>query len=54
MIMLIIPTEISEVLNGVRDVYKESEIVCIFQPHRISRLKIYITNFQNVLRKQIQ
>ena len=33
------PTEISQVLNGVRDVYKESEIVCIFQPHRISRLK---------------
>ena len=33
------PTEISQVLNGVRDVYKENEIVCIFQPHRISRLK---------------
>ena len=33
------PTEISQVLNGVRDVYNESEIVCIFQPHRISRLK---------------
>jgi len=33
------PTEIMELLNGVRAVYKESKIVCIFQPHRISRLK---------------
>jgi UDP-N-acetylmuramate--alanine ligase len=33
------PTEIKEVLNGVKEVYKNKEIVCIFQPHRISRLK---------------
>jgi len=33
------PTEIKEVLNGVRAVYKKEEIICIFQPHRISRLK---------------
>ena len=33
------PTEIKEVLNGVKEVYKNREIVCIFQPHRISRLK---------------
>jgi UDP-N-acetylmuramate--alanine ligase len=33
------PTEIKEVLNGVRDAYKKNEIICIFQPHRISRLK---------------
>ena len=33
------PTEIKEVLNGVREVYKDKEIVCIFQPHRISRVK---------------
>ena len=32
------PTEIIEVLNGVRAAYKNSEIICIFQPHRISRL----------------
>tara|TARA_A100001011_G_scaffold24336_1_gene24192 strand:- start:5903 stop:7294 length:1392 start_codon:yes stop_codon:yes gene_type:complete len=32
------PTEISSVLNGVRKVYKNKEIVCIFQPHRISRV----------------
>jgi len=33
------PTEIKEVLNGVRAAYKENEIICVFQPHRISRLK---------------
>ena len=33
------PTEISEVLNGVKDVYKNKKIICVFQPHRISRVK---------------
>ena len=33
------PTEISSVLDGVRKVYSKEEIVCIFQPHRISRVK---------------
>ena len=33
------PSEIREVLSGVKDVYKEESIICIFQPHRISRLK---------------
>ncbi len=33
------PTEISSVLSGVRKVYKNKEIICVFQPHRISRLK---------------
>ena len=33
------PTEIREVLNGVRAAYKKEEVICIFQPHRISRLK---------------
>ena len=33
------PTEIKEVLNGVRAAYKKEEVVCVFQPHRISRLK---------------
>tara|TARA_B100000787_G_C16180549_1_gene291535 strand:- start:314 stop:1708 length:1395 start_codon:yes stop_codon:yes gene_type:complete len=33
------PTEIKELLSGVREAYKKEEIVCIFQPHRISRLK---------------
>ncbi len=33
------PTEIQEVLNGVKEAYKKEEIICIFQPHRVSRLK---------------
>jgi len=33
------PTEIKEILNGIRSAYKKNEIICIFQPHRISRLK---------------
>ncbi len=33
------PTEIKEVLNGVRAVFKKNEVICVFQPHRISRLK---------------
>ena len=33
------PTEIKEVLNGVKEAYKKEEIISVFQPHRISRLK---------------
>jgi len=33
------PTEIKELLNGVKKVYNNKEVVCIFQPHRISRLR---------------
>ena len=33
------PTEIKVVLDGVNSVYKDYEKVCIFQPHRVSRLK---------------
>jgi UDP-N-acetylmuramate--alanine ligase len=33
------PTEIKVVLEGVNKVYRDYEKVCIFQPHRISRLK---------------
>ena len=33
------PTEIKSVLDGVNKVYDGYEKVCIFQPHRISRLK---------------
>ncbi len=33
------PTEIKMVLDGVNKVYKSFDKVCIFQPHRITRLK---------------
>ena len=32
------PTEINEVLNGVKNSFKKKKITCVFQPHRISRL----------------
>ena len=45
------PTEIVEVLDGVREVYKNKEIVCIFQPHRISRLKNLYQEFSKAFKK---
>src|SRR5210317_274741 len=33
------PTEIKGVLEGVKNVYQKYKKICIFQPHRISRLK---------------
>ena len=45
------PTEIKEVLDGVREVYKNKEIVCIFQPHRISRLKNLHDEFSKSFKK---
>ena len=33
------PTEIKVVLEGVNKVYKNYDKICVFQPHRISRLK---------------
>tara|TARA_B100000029_G_scaffold161324_1_gene157281 strand:+ start:5935 stop:7329 length:1395 start_codon:yes stop_codon:yes gene_type:complete len=33
------PTEIKFVLEGIKKVYNQHDKVCIFQPHRISRLK---------------
>ena len=33
------PTEIGAVINSVRQVYKDRKIICVFQPHRYSRVK---------------
>jgi len=33
------PSEIKEVLNGVKEAYKKEEVICVFQPHRITRLR---------------
>ena len=41
------PTEIIEVLNSVKDIYKNKEIIVIFQPHRISRLNDLRKKFSN-------
>ena len=45
------PTEIKEVLNGVKSAYLFEKIVCIFQPHRISRLNDLKTEFARCFKK---
>jgi UDP-N-acetylmuramate--alanine ligase len=45
------PTEIKEVLNGVRAAYKKEEVICVFQPHRISRLKYLKKEFSFSFKK---
>ena len=45
------PTEIREVLNGVRAAFKKDEIICVFQPHRISRLKDLKKEFSQSFKK---
>ncbi|MDC1146725.1 UDP-N-acetylmuramate--L-alanine ligase [Candidatus Pelagibacter sp.] len=45
------PTEIKEVINGVRAAYRKEEIICVFQPHRISRLKDLKKEFSSSFKK---
>ena len=45
------PTEISSVLEGVKEVYKNKEIISIFQPHRISRVKNLKLEFSKCFKK---
>ena len=33
------PTEIKAVINSARQVHKDRKIICVFQPHRYSRVK---------------
>ena len=39
------PTEIKAVINSTRQVYKNRKIVCVFQPHRYSRVKLLKKEF---------
>ena len=32
------PTEISSILEGVKNVYKDRQIISVFEPHRYSRV----------------
>ena len=45
------PTEISFVLDGLEKVYKKYEKICIFQPHRVSRLKDLRKEFSFAFKK---
>ena len=39
------PTEIRAVINSARQVYKDRKIICVFQPHRYSRVKLLKKEF---------
>ena len=45
------PTEIAAVLDGVKKVYKNKEIISIFQPHRVSRVKNLKIEFSKSFKK---
>ena len=44
------PTEIKAVINGARQVYKDRKIICVFQPHRYSRVKALKHEFASSFR----
>ena len=39
------PTEIKAVISSIRQIYKDRKIICVFQPHRYSRIKILKNEF---------
>jgi UDP-N-acetylmuramate--alanine ligase len=39
------PTEIRAVIKSAREVYKDRKIICVFQPHRYSRIKALKNEF---------
>ena len=39
------PTEIKAVLKSIREVYFKRKLICVFQPHRYSRVKLLKDNF---------
>ena len=44
------PTEITAVINSAREVYKGRKIICVFQPHRYSRIKALKNEFAQSFR----
>jgi len=44
------PTEIKAVIEGAREVYKDRKIICVFQPHRYSRVKVLKNEFASSFR----
>ena len=39
------PTEISSILDGMRQVYKNKKIISVFEPHRYSRIISLMKSF---------
>ncbi len=48
------PTEIKEVLNGVKKSYSNKQIISIFQPHRVSRLNDLSSDFSKSFKNSDQ
>ena len=44
------PTEVKAVLKAAREVYKNRKIICVFQPHRYSRVKYLRNEFSSAFR----
>ena len=44
------PTEINAVINSARQVHKKRKIVCVFQPHRYSRVKFLKNEFASAFK----
>ena len=44
------PTEIKAVINSARQVYKKRKIICVFQPHRYSRVKFLKREFASAFK----
>lgn len=45
------PTEISATLDSLRDIYGAKRIITVFQPHRFSRTRAFLSEFANSLMK---
>ena len=45
------PTEIEAVINSTRQIYKKRKIICVFQPHRFSRVKSLENEFASSFKK---
>ena len=46
------PTEISSILDGVKNVYNDRKIISVFEPHRYSRVLSLKMSLQNLLKNQ--
>ena len=44
------PTEIKSVINAARNVHKNRKIICVFQPHRYSRIKFLKKEFASAFK----
>ena len=45
------PTEISSILDGVKNVYKDRKIISVFEPHRYSRVNALKNEFASSFRE---